>query len=80
MGVQLNQTEEWLNTCQGLAAPPVTSNAFTSTALELARLTSEGGMSYGEVVTAYKEKVDSLKSTGKRISQSRNELAKPRLS
>lgn len=76
MGVQLNQTEEWLDICQGLAAPPVTSNAFTSTALELARLTSEGGMSYGEVVTAYKEKVDSLKSTGKRISQSRNEVAK----
>ena len=64
MGVNSEQVDKWLDICQDIATPTVTTNQFVKAALELAQLTSANGLSYTEVITDYNSKLDTSICSG----------------
>lgn len=74
MGVDIEQTEQWLEICQGIASSSVTNNDFVSAALELAQSVSESGLSYAELLADYQTKLGKLKSTEKEAQQRQGEV------
>ena len=74
MGVGGEQLEQWLDICQSIASKEVATNQFVQSALELAKATSGGGLSYAEVVADYNTKLDASKQLDKDIRQKKEEL------
>jgi hypothetical protein len=76
MGVDIEQTEQWLEICQGIASSSVTNNDFVGAALELAQSVSETGLSYADLLADYQTKLKILRSTEKEVQQRQAELNK----
>lgn len=57
MGVSNEESEQCLDICQDIASPTASTGQFVAAALELARLEAENGLTYGEVIADYNEKL-----------------------
>ncbi len=69
MGVSCEQAEMWLDICRDIASPTVSSGKFVAAALELARLEAEHGLTYGEVIADYNEKLKGSAELGKKLKK-----------
>lgn len=74
MGVGSEQMDAWLDICQDITTPSVSSNQFVQAAIELAQLTSSNGPTYAEVMTDYNAKLDTSKKLDHDIKQKEEEL------
>jgi len=79
MDVSNEQVEGWLDICQDIASPAVSSSEFVKAALELAQMSSDSGLSYGDLVADYNSKVGSSKVLDKEIKQKEEELSQVKL-
>ena len=78
MGVSNEEVESWLDICQSIALPTVSSNEFVNAALELAQLSAASGLSYGDLLTEYNSKVSKLEVLDKEIKQEEDQLKQDR--
>ncbi len=74
MGVNIEQADQWLDICQDIAIPTVSSNQFVKAALELAQLTSGNGMSYTSALADYTAKLDLCVKLDNDIEQKKEAL------
>lgn len=74
MGVNIEQADQWLDICQDIAIPTVSSNQFVKAALELAQLTSGNGMSYTSALADYAAKLDLCVKLDNDIEQKKEAL------
>jgi len=73
-GVPRKHIEEWLDICQEIASSSSSSKEFVNAALELARLTDDSGLTYSELNSQYRLKLNSMKELDRQIEQGKNEL------
>jgi len=76
MDVDIEQTEQLLEICQGIASSSVANNDFVNAALELAQSVTETGLNYAELLADYQTRLSKLESTEKEIQQKQGELNK----
>jgi len=76
MGVGDDQVEQWLQICQDIASPMVSNSEFVTAALELAKVTSESGLSYKALIQDYGEKTQLSKALDSDIKQKKEKEAK----
>jgi hypothetical protein len=69
MGVDTDQVELWLDTCQMIATLTVNNNQFIKSALELAEFVSGSGKSLPEVINEYNTKLRMCQKLEKEIAQ-----------
>ncbi len=74
MGVPREHIEEWLDTCREIATSSSSSQEFVTAALELSRLTSDNSLTYSELNSQYRLKLNSIKELDGQIEQKQNEL------
>lgn len=74
MGVSREQAEQWLDICQDIASATVSSRQFVDAALELARLSSERGLSYRNLIADYDARLRTLNQMDNEIEQKTKEL------
>ena len=74
MGIDGESLDQWLDICQDIATPTVSSNQFVRAALELAQLTSGNGMSYTSALADYAAKLDLCVKLDNDIEQKKEAL------
>jgi len=79
IGVSNEDAEQWLDICDDIASPTVSTGQFVSAALELAQLSSDSGLSYGDVIADYNTKLNSSKELDKEVEQRNGQLNEIRL-
>jgi len=79
MGVSNEEAEQCLDICQDIASPTASTGQFVKAALELARLASESGLSYGDLIADYNAKLNRSKELDKEIEQEGEQLTKVKL-
>jgi len=75
MGISSDQAGEWLDICQDITTPTVSSNQFVKAALELAQLTSSNGLSYAELTADYGNKLEAATKLDQNIGHKKDELS-----
>jgi len=78
MGVTSEQAEQWLEICHSIASPSVSSEQFVAAALELARVSSEDGLSYKDVLDDYNAKLKRSRELSREIAVEQGRLAETR--
>ncbi len=76
MGVDVEKTEQWIDTCQEIATPSVSGNELLNAAMELVQLKAEAGLNYEDLITDYKAKRNERDELGNEITQQNATLTK----
>ncbi len=79
MGVSNDKAEQWLDICQDIASPTVSSDQFVATALELAKLETENDLTYRDVVAHYDTKLNRSAELDREIEKKSDRLNKVKL-
>ncbi len=79
MGVSNEEAEQWIDICEGIASPTVSTSQFVGAALELAQLSSDKGLNYREVIADYNTKLNDSNKLGEEIEQREVQLNKIKL-
>ena len=80
MGVSSEKVEHWLAICHDIASPIVSTDQFVSASLELSRVASESGLSYGDVLDDYNAKLNRSRELNKEIERKEQQLTEARAS
>ncbi len=67
MGVTADQMERSLDMVQQISTPSTSNSQFIWSALELAKKTSDTGLSYGDLLADYDAKTKTVKSLGRKV-------------
>ena len=79
MGVSSDKVEQWLDICQDIASPAVSNDQFVATALELANLETENGLTNRDVITNYSTKLNRSAELDKEIEKKSDRLNEVKL-
>jgi len=74
MGMIKEEAEQWLDICQNIASPTASTGQFVKAGLELARLASESGLSYGDLIADYNAKLNRSIELDRQIEQKNEKL------
>jgi hypothetical protein len=74
MEVSSEEAEHLLDICHDMASPTVSTDRFVAASLELARSTTESGLSYGDVLNDYNAKLKKSRALSKELERNEQRL------
>jgi len=74
MGVDGNSLEQWIEICRDISSPDLSGKQFVATALELARMESQTGLTYQEIINDYNDKLARSKELDEEIEEKQEQL------
>ena len=79
MGVESGKVDQWLDICQDIATPTVSTGQFVKATLELAQLESDSGLSYADIIASYNSKLNLSKTLDAEIEQKEDKISELKL-
>ena len=79
MGVDSESLEQWIDICRDIALPDSADKQFVVAALELARMESQAGLTYQEILGDYKAKLAMSTDLDGELDKKEEQLSKAKL-